>query len=126
MRTYQRPRCFPNHSNNFSFVKHCTVPHQWSKGFHPLELIYLPFLLVDIFYIFGGSTDPEDEDGVSYEVIPVNLKTGDVGQASDTLHATNSTATSASLHRIALCGGDVAQATRDYCQMYSPERDEYV
>ncbi len=59
-------------------------------------------------------------------MITVNLKTGDVGQASDTLYATNATATAPSSHRIALCGGDVTHKPRDYCQMYSPERDEYV
>ncbi len=59
-------------------------------------------------------------------MITVNLKTGEVGQASDTLYATNATAAAPSSHRMALCGGDVAQKPRDYCQVYSPERDEYV
>ncbi len=65
-------------------------------------------------------------DGVSYEVITVNIKTGVVGKASDALHATNSTAAASSLQRIALCGGDIADETRNYCQMYSPERDPCV
>ncbi len=49
------------------------------------------FIPVDIFYIFRGSTEPEHSDGVSYEVITVNLITGDVRQASDTLYATDAT-----------------------------------
>ncbi len=95
-------------------------------GLQPLWLLYFSFLILDIFYIFGGTTDPEDEDGVSYEVITVNLKTGDVGQATDTLYATNANAAASSLHRIALCGGDVADEARNYCQIYSPERDEWA
>ncbi len=80
--------------------------------------------LVDIFYIFGGSSEPADAKGVSYEVITVNLKTGDVGQASDTLYATNAAAAASSLHRIALCGGDDTGVVRNYCQIYSPDKDE--
>ncbi len=59
-------------------------------------------------------------------MITVNLKTGDVGQASDTLRATSATAAASSRHRIALCGGNNDRVVRDYCQMYSPARDEYV
>ncbi len=54
------------------------------------------------------------------------MKTGDVGQASDTLYATNATTAAPPLHRIALCGGDVARDVRDYCQMYSPVKDAYA
>ncbi len=63
---------------------------------------------------------------MSYEVITVNLKTREVGQASDTIRATNATAAASSLHRIVLCGGNNDRVVRDYCQMYSPKRDEYV
>ncbi len=77
------------------------------------------FLPVDIFYIFGGSTEPGDSDRACYEVIYVNSKTGDVGHASDTLYATNATAAAPTLHRIArIYGGDVARDVGDYCQMY--------
>ncbi len=48
------------------------------------------------------------------------MKTGDVGQACDTIYATNAAAAASSHQRIALCGGEM------YCQMYSPERDEQV
>ncbi len=54
------------------------------------------------------------------------MKTGDVGHACDTIYATNAAAAASSHQRIALCGGDVAREARNYCQMYSPERDEQV
>ncbi len=114
-----------------SFVRFSTATHhrlvKGSRHFQPPKLLdFFFFLFVDIFYIIGGSTDPGDKDGVSYEVITVNLKTGDIGQASDTLYATNAAAAASSRQRIALCGGDVASEARDYCQIYSPVRDEYV
>ncbi len=63
---------------------------------------------------------------MSYEVITVNLKSGEVEQASDTIYATNASAAASSLHRIALCGGKAASVAHNYCQMYSPGRDECV
>ncbi len=66
-----------------------------------------PFFSADIAYIIGGSTDPSDSEAVSYEVTMVNLKTGEVGQAKDTLHATHAAAAASSLTRIAVCGGKV-------------------
>ncbi len=88
--------------------------------------MFLIFSIVDIFYIFGGSAEPGDVHGATYEVITVNLKTGDLGQACDTLYATNAAAAAASHHRIALCGGKVDHEARNYGQMYSPEQDEQV
>ncbi len=61
---------------------------------------------------------------MSYEVTTVNLKTGDVGEAADTRHATNVATAASSLTRIALCGGKTATDFLHHCQMYSPERDE--
>ncbi len=52
------------------------------------------------------------------------MKTGDVGQARDTIYATKMGAAASSLHRVALCGGNVYGAVRNYCQVYSTERDE--
>ncbi len=54
----------------------------------------------------------------------VILKTGDVGEAADIIHATNDAAAASSLTRIALCGGKAANGMLNHCQMYSPERDE--
>ncbi len=65
------------------------ILHDPKPTFGLVGLFYLSFLLADICYIFGGSTEPDDEGGVSYEVITVNLKRGDVGQASDTPYPTN-------------------------------------
>ncbi len=76
-------------------------------GFQQLE--WLCFILfVDIFYIFRGSIDPEDEDGESYEVTIVNVKTGDVGKASAARHVTSAAAAASSLHLIVLRNGSVA------------------
>ncbi len=82
------------------------------------------FIFIDIFYIIGGSTDPHDSDAISYEVTTVDTKTGELGQAKDTLHATNAASAASSLTRIALCGGGTASEKLNYCQMYSPHRDE--
>ncbi len=61
---------------------------------------------------------------MSYEVVTVNKKTGHVGEAADTIHATNAAAATSSLTRIALCGGKTANGMLNHCQMYSPNRDE--
>ncbi len=61
---------------------------------------------------------------MSYEVTTVNLKTGEVGEAADTIHATNDAAAVSSLTRIALCGGKRENVMLNHCQMYSPNRDE--
>ncbi len=82
------------------------------------------FILADIFYVIGGSPNPSDSDATSYEVTTVNLKTGEVGEAADTLHATNVAAAASSLTRIALCGGKTPAAVLNHCQMYSPDRNE--
>ncbi len=74
-------------------------------------------------YIMGGSCNPNDEDGISYEVMTVNLRTGDVGQVEDTIHGTNAPAAASSLNRIALCGGESGKRSLNYCQVYSPKHD---
>ncbi len=81
-------------------------------------------ILADIFYIIGGSTNPSDSNATSYEVTTVNLKTGEVGEAEDTLYATNVAAAASSLTRIALCGGKTPTAVLNHCQVYSPDRNE--
>ncbi len=86
-------------------------------------VIAILLTFIDIFYIMGGSTDPDDSDAVSYEVMTVNLKTDEKGQVEDTLHATNAAKAASSLTRIALCGGKTASEKLNYCQMYSPLRD---
>ncbi len=67
----------------------------------------------------GGSCDPDDKDGISYEVMTVILETGDVGQAEDTIFGTNVPAAASSVNRIALCGGESASNSLNYCQVYS-------
>ncbi len=81
-------------------------------------------ILADIFYIIGGSTNPSDSSATSYEVTTVNLKTGEVGDAADILHATNVAAAASSLTRITLCGGKTPTAILNHCQVYSPYWNE--
>ncbi len=71
----------------------------------------------------GGSCDPDDVRGISYEVMTVNVKTGDVGQVEDSIYGTNVPAAASSLNRIALCGGESFGSSLDYCQVYSPRND---
>ncbi len=104
------------------------ISHVTSKAEAPLSrvtyyVILAYSLFADIFYIIGGSTNPRDNDATSYEVTTVNLKTGKVGEAEDTLHATNVATAASSLTRIALCGGDTTSEVLNHCQMYSPARD---
>ncbi len=74
----------------------------------------------------GGSCDPDDEVGISYEVMAVNVKTGDVGLVDDTIYGTRIPAAAASLSRIVLCGGESADRSRNYCQVYSPKHKRRV
>ncbi len=83
-------------------------------------------IFVDIAYIIGGSNDPSDGEAMSYEVTTVNIKTGEVGKAEDTLHATHAAAAASSFSKIALCGGKTTSGAFKYCQMYSPRQDKYV
>ncbi len=74
----------------------------------------------------GGSSDPDDDYGISYEVMDVNLKTGDVGRVDDTIYGTLIPAAAASINRIVLCGGMSADRNRNYCQVYSPKHKRRV
>ncbi len=72
----------------------------------------------------GGTCDPDDDYGISYEVMTVNLKTRDVGEAEDAIHGTCAPAAASSLNRIALCGGESSNRSLNYCQVYSPKYDK--
>ncbi len=74
----------------------------------------------------GGSRNPEDSGAISYEVMAVNLKTGDVGQVEDTIYGINAPAAASSLNRIALCGGESSSRSLNYCQVYSPKYNKCV
>ncbi len=74
----------------------------------------------------GGSTDPEDHDGISYEVMTVNLRTGDVNQIDDTIYGVTVPAAASSLNRIVLCGGESGQRCLNRCQVYSPKQSMCV
>ncbi len=88
------------------------------------EYSFTPVLFFEgIVYIMGGSGDPDDSGAISYEVMTVNLKTGDVGQVEDTSYGINAPVAASSLNRIALCGGSVFGCTRNYCQVFSPQHN---
>ncbi len=74
----------------------------------------------------GGHTEPEGHHGQTYEVMTVDLKSGDVGEAEDTLKATNAPAAASSLNRIALCGGRTGTQIEKYCQVYLPLENKCV
>ncbi len=84
------------------------------------------FLFQDVVYIMGGSADPDDEDGISYEVMTVNLRTGDVGQIDDTIYGVTVPAAASSLNRIVLCGGESGKRRLNCCQVYSPKQSMCV
>ncbi len=54
----------------------------------------------------------------------VDLKTRDVGEATDAPYATVMPGVAASNSRIVACGGISVCQTRNFCQVYSPQTDE--
>ncbi len=60
----------------------------------------------------------------TYEVNTVDLKTKEVGEASDILHATLLPAAAASSNRIIVCGGFCHHQIVNFCQVYSPQTNE--
>ncbi len=71
----------------------------------------------------GGNSTPDDHDGVTYEVLTVNLMTKEVGEAADTIEGVNEPAAASSLNRIVLRGGDRGRKPLKCCQIYSPGSD---
>ncbi len=71
----------------------------------------------------GGSTIPNDNKGVVYEVMTVNLTTKEVGEAADTIEGVSEPAATSSFNRIVLCGGEREGKPLKCCQIYSPRSD---
>ncbi len=80
--------------------------------------------LLDTVYIIGGTDSPQDESRVSYDVTSVDLKTGRVDEAADSLFPLNLPVAASSLDRIAVCGGRTGNDVLNRCQVYSPMKDE--
>ncbi len=80
----------------------------------------------DVAYIIGGSNQPDDVHSVSYEVMAVNLRTGEVSEVENTLFGTNLPGVVASCNRIAVCGGRSGSTVLKDCQIYSPKNDRYA
>ncbi len=60
----------------------------------------------------------------TYEVITVDLKTKDIGEAADVLFATILPGVAASPYRIIVCGGIYGHRVINHCQAYSPKTNE--
>ncbi len=59
----------------------------------------------------------------TYEVITVDRRTREVGEAADRLYATVMPGVMTSYNRIIVCGGMFQGRIRNYCQVYSPQED---
>ncbi len=77
---------------------------------------------VDVFYIIGGTTDPT-KIAQTYEVIGVNIRTKEVSQPKDIIHAVLSPATTATSYQLVVCGGFQTNGLVKHCQIYSPKDD---
>ncbi len=62
----------------------------------------------------------------TYEVITVNLKTREIGEAADVPYAVILPGVAASPNRIIACGGMYRHHELNRCQVYSPKTNEYV
>ncbi len=60
----------------------------------------------------------------TYEVITVDLKTKEIGEAADVLHAAVLPGVAASPNRIIVCGGMCRHRVINNCQVYSPKTNE--
>ncbi len=60
----------------------------------------------------------------TYEVITVDLKTREIGEAADVLYATLLPGVAASHNRIVVCGGIYRGLVVNHCQVYSPKTNE--
>ncbi len=92
--------------------------------------IYI-YLMVDVIRFFLRKRESDTVLGIdtragcaTYEVNTVDLKTKEVGEASDILHASLLPGVGTSPNRIVVCGGICRQQVADYCQVYSPQTDE--
>ncbi len=62
----------------------------------------------------------------TYEVITVNLKTREIGEAANVPYATILPGVAASPNGIVACGGIYRQHEVNHCQVYSSKTNEYV
>ncbi len=110
--------------------------HHWGMYEHGLNqgkwcdiYIYIFNVLRFAFFLqkqIDGSyvTIDVSTSGATYVVNTVDLKTKEVGEASDILHSTLQPAVVASSNRIIVCGGLSQQKIVNYCQVYSTQTNE--
>ncbi len=88
---------------------------------HLKGVAMLLYFFLDIIYIIGGSCSPRDDNTLTYEVITVNLSTGEVSEAEDVIHAVFRAGCASSFNRIVICGGAQPSGPARFCQLYSPK-----
>ncbi len=81
---------------------------------------FVAVVVLDIVYIIGGDCDNTDGPFLTYEVITVDLNTGEVSEAGDMIYAVGFPGSASSLNRIAVCGGVLGTRMVSACQLYSP------
>ncbi len=77
---------------------------------------------VDVVYMIGGTIDPT-KIAQTYEVIGVNIRTKEVFQPKDIIHAVISPAAAATRNQLVVCGGFQTNGLVKHCQLYSPKDD---
>ncbi len=78
------------------------------------------FVVLDIVYIIGGNCDTIDGSFLTFEVITVDLNTGEVSAAGDMVYPVGYPGSASSLNRIVVCGGVLGNSMVNACQLYSP------
>ncbi len=87
----------------------------WRFAFFLLKQIDGSYVTIDV-----------STSGATYVVNTVDLKTKEVGEASDILHSTLQPAVVASSNRLIVCGGLSQQKIVNYCQVYSTQTNEWA
>ncbi len=90
-----------------------------------IEFIYA-LHSIDIVYVISGGLDYTYQPPLTYEVIGVNIATGEVIEPQDIIHAVISPAAASSINRLVVCGGMQTNGFAKHCQLYSPKDDRYV
>ncbi len=81
---------------------------------------------MDIIYIIGGRCSLTGDYNQTYEVITIDLNTGEVSEAEDVLHAVYRAGCASSFNRLVICGGMQESGVVRYCQLYSPSSNRYA
>ncbi len=83
-------------------------------------------IFVGIVYIIGGICGKTGDFNLTYEVITVDVNTGEVSEAEDAMHALFYTGAASSCNRIVVCGGALQHKVKNVCQLYTPTSNRCV